>query len=126
MTYTRPTTSVERLAMAIRAELTQALAKDAQIWARRVAQALGPESTEDQVMEARLAERAAEEADQVAVLAMAELGRFGRPSRLTALQEWLGVSAEEFDELFLVALRQERNLEALPEIGSSVEEASDD
>jgi hypothetical protein len=127
MTDTTPTTtSVERLTMAIRAEVAQALADDAQIWARQVAQALGPESPQDQVTEARLAELAAEETDRVAALAMAELGRFGRPSRLTTLQEWLGISAEEFDEVFLAALRQECHLEALRKMGDSAEKASDD
>jgi hypothetical protein len=127
MTYTNPTTtSVERLAMAIRAEVAQALANDAQIWARQVAQSLGQESPQDQVTEAPLAVRGAEEAEQVAALAMAELSRFGHPSGLTTLQEWLGASAEEFDEVFLAALRQELNLVALPEIGGATEGASND
>jgi hypothetical protein len=105
MTY-MTTTKDERLAMAVRAEVAQALAKAAQIRARRLAQALEPGSPQDQVVGASLAQRAAEEAGQAAAVAMAELGRFGRPSRLMTLQEWLGFSAEEFDEAFLAALRQ--------------------
>jgi hypothetical protein len=105
MTYGR-LTKEHRLALAIRAEVTEAQARRARERAERLTQAIGPESTPDAIAAASSAQRAAAEARALGAAAMAELGRFGGPSHHRSLQEWIGVSVEEFDDAFLAALRE--------------------